>query len=49
MMRVKIPQGMLTADQLAAHKLMRRLAANGFELHERHLGTLDELEAKVAA
>lgn len=39
----------MLAENVAAHKLMRRLAQNGFELRERHAGFTDELEVKVAA
>jgi acetyltransferase len=39
----------MLAENVAAHKLMRRLASKGFELHERHAGITDELEVKVAA
>ena len=39
--------GTMLADNVAAHKLTRRLA--GALAHERHLGPVDELEVKLAA
>jgi RimJ/RimL family protein N-acetyltransferase len=48
----------MLADNVAAHRLMRRLAANGLDIdgesvrlamEERHAGSVDELEVAPAA